>query len=259
MPSLLDDPVFSANAFFPRKDAGPPPRGAIDARLPVANDVTLHARIHPSADASPELAWLVLFHGNGEVVSDYDAFAPHFAEAGARLAVVDYRGYGRSEGTPDLRTTVSDAPKALDAIWPLLAEGAPNLPMVVMGRSLGSMCAAELMRSSPRPVSGFVFESGFTDILAFARRRGATFETLDEADMAILCPLRKLAGSKVPLLVLHGETDSLISANEARAAFAASGAEDKELVLVPGRGHNDVSFHPTYWNKMAAFVARMKR
>jgi len=256
MPSLLDDPVFSANAFFPRKDAGPPPRGAIDTSLRVANDVLLHARIHPAVDATVSL---VLFHGNGEVVSDYDAFAPYFAEAGARLAVVDYRGYGRSEGSPDLRTTVSDAPKALDAIWPLLAEGAPNLPMIVMGRSLGSMCAAELMRSSPRPVSGFIFESGFTDVLAFARRRGATFETLDEADMAILCPLRKLAGSKVPLLVLHGETDSLISANEARAAFTASGAEDKELVLVPGRGHNDVSFHPTYWSKMAAFVARVTR
>ena len=256
MPSLLDDPIFSANAFFPRKDEGPPPRGAIDVSLRVATDVLLHARIHPAPDAKVSI---VLFHGNGEVVSDYDAFAPRFADAGARLAVVDYRGYGRSQGTPELRTTVSDAPKAIDALWPHLSEGAPNRPVVVMGRSLGSMCAAELMRSSPRPVTGFIFESGFTDVLAFARRRGAPFESLDEADMAILCPLRKLSVSKTPLLVLHGEMDSLISANEARAAFGASLATDKELVLVPGRGHNDLSFHPVYWSKLAAFVERMKR
>lgn len=256
MPSLVDDAVFSAKAFFPRKDVGPPPPGAIDVSLRVANDVCLHARIYPAVDAKVSL---VLFHGNGEVVSDYDGFAPSFAGAGARLAVVDYRGYGRSEGSPDLRTTLSDAPKAIDALWPHLMEGSTDRAVIVMGRSLGSMCAAELMRSSPRPIKGFIFESGFTDVLAFARRRGALCETLDEADLAILCPLRKLAASRAPLLVIHGETDSLISAEDARAAFGASGAADKELVLVPGRGHNDVSFHPVYWSQLAAFVDRVSR
>ena len=126
-----------------------------------------------------------------------------------------------------------------------------------MGRSLGSMCAAELMREAPLSIAGFVLESGFTDVLAFARRRGIVLDTMEDDDRALLCPLAKIARSRAPLLVLHGEDDTLIVPDEGRAAFAASTASDKTLVIVPGRGHNDLSFHPVYWGALASFVARV--
>ncbi len=253
MPSLFDDPAFSANVFYPRKDTRPAPPGALDVLIQVESDVRLHARVHPAPE--PRAA-LVLFHGNGEVVSDYDRHAWLFAEAGARLAVIDYRGYGRSEGTPSLRSTVFDARKALDGIAPHLTRDGRPLPILVMGRSLGSLCAAELTRSLPPVAAGFILESGFTDLLAFARRRGVHLEVMTEDDLAVLCPLRKLAASSAPLLVLHGEKDTLIVADEARAAFAASSATDKKLVIVPGLGHNTLSLHPLYWSELAAFVER---
>jgi hypothetical protein len=46
-------------------------------------------------------------------------------------------------------------------------------------------------------------------------------------------------------------------AEEGRAAFEASGAEDKRFVLVPGRGHNTVSHHPLYWEELASFLRRV--
>jgi ADP-ribosylglycohydrolase/alpha-beta hydrolase superfamily lysophospholipase len=252
MPRFLDDPTFSANVFFPRPDDGEPPSGAWDLAIPV-DGARLHARLHPAARP---LAALILFHGNGEVVSDYDGAAPHFARAGARLAVVDYRGYGRSSGDPSLGALLADARPVVDALRPHLAHEGRPLPILIMGRSLGSAAAAELSRSLPRFAAGFVLESGFSDLVAFARRRGVRLDLVAEDDLEALCPKRKLAASSAPLLVLHGAEDTLIPAAEGAANHAAAGTEDKRLVLVPGRGHNDLSFHPLYWEALGAFVGR---
>jgi uncharacterized protein len=112
MISLLDHPVVARTLFFPRPSFAPPPPGARDVMLEVEHGVRLHARIHDAPDA---VAVVVLFHGNGEVVSDYDAAAARFAQAGAALAVIDFRGYGRSGGTPGVRTLV--APSSATRRW----------------------------------------------------------------------------------------------------------------------------------------------
>jgi hypothetical protein len=250
MISLLDHPAVTANLFYPRPDFHPPPRGARDTMVEVAAGVALHARIH---EATGAIANLVLFHGNGEVVSDYDDLAAEFARAGARLAVVDYRGYGLSEGEPSLRALLADARPAFAGVR---AELGPE-PVIVMGRSLGSACAAELARAVPEALAGIVFESGFSDVGGFAERRGLPRAVVSQADLDAIGPLAKLAASPVPLLVLHGERDTLIPAAEGRAAYEAAGTREKELVIVPGRGHNDASFHPLYWQAMRAFVARV--
>lgn len=256
MPRFLDDPAFSTNVFYPRREESPAPRGARDLAISV-DGALLHARVHDVVPACS--AVLLLFHGNGEVVADYDALAPLFARAGARLAVVDYRGYGRSTGAPTLRALLTDAPVVLEAVRAHLAAEGASPPIVVMGRSLGSACAAEIARSGSHGVAGFVIESGFSDLVAFARRRGVALDAVAEDDLEALCPLRKLGSSTAPLLVLHGAEDRLIVPAEGRAVFEASGAHDKRLVMIPGRGHNDLSFHPLYWDELTAFIARAAR
>jgi alpha-beta hydrolase superfamily lysophospholipase len=255
MISLLDHPGIARTIFFPRPHFVSPPPGARDVMIEVDPGVRLHARIHDAPSAS---AVVVLFHGNGEVVSDYDGAAPQFAQVGGTLAVVDFRGYGRSEGVPGLRDLVGDARPTLEGLLPHLAwTDGSSPPIVVMGRSLGSACAAEVARAVPQLLAGLVFESGFSDIAGVARRRGITVESVAEADLAVLCPLRKLAHSRTPLLVLHGDGDTLIAPEEGRAAYEASGAEDKRFVLVPERGHNTISLHPLYWEELAAFLQRV--
>lgn len=254
MTSLLDHPTIARTLFFPRPSFRPPEGGARDLMLDVAPGVRLHARLHDAPDA---VAAIILFHGNGEVVSDYDDAAAQFAAAGARLAIVDYRGYGRSDGAPSIRDLLGDARPAFEAIRAELAISAPALPVVVMGRSLGSACAAELCRAVPEALAGVIFESGFSDVTGIARRRGMSLDTVSADDLDAIGPLHKLAGCRAPFLVLHGEVDTLIEPSEGRAAHEASGAIDKRLVIVPGRGHNDLSYHPLYWEELAAFLARV--
>lgn len=234
--SVFDSPDFNARLFFPRSDQSPTPNGARD----VAVD-GLHVRIYGVAPAGAPL--LLLFHGNGEVVADYDDSAEQFAKAGVQLAVMDYPGYGASEGTPTIRAIIEAAPRVVDALRPTF----------VMGRSLGSACMIEVYGRAPTGVMAYILESGFVDLDAFVRRRGYEPWPLTADERAVFDPIPKLERGNAPLLVLHGERDTLIDPSNADRALAAAGSAIKRLV--PGRGHNDVSLSQIYWRALADHVA----
>ena len=71
--SIFDSREFNERLFFPRPDTTPPPLGATDQLID-----GLHVRVHDAG-----LPTLLLFHGNGEVVADYDDQAVQFAAADA--------------------------------------------------------------------------------------------------------------------------------------------------------------------------------
>lgn len=244
---LLDNADLIGRLFFPSDRHTPPPAGARDHFVSVPG-ADLHLRVHGGAGPA-----LLLFHGNGENVCDWDEAAPTFARRGVRLCVVDYRGYGLSTGTPTMRNVLDDAP-LIHAALTAIIEG----PVVVMGRSLGSAPAWELAAQRP-DLLGVVIDSGFTDVDAFTRRRGIDPNTLPAEERRVLERLPKITASHQPLLLLHGEGDRAIAITEAEAARTASAATDKTLVRLPGKGHNDLWSHPDYGQSLAAFLARVIR
>jgi alpha-beta hydrolase superfamily lysophospholipase len=250
MTSIFDRDEFNRALFYPRPEKSPAPPDATDMFVDVG-DANVHVRMHGMVPGTR--CTLLLFHGNGEVVADYDTGARTFAAAGGALAVADYRGYGASDGQPTLRSVVADA----RAIAVAVAAARPG-PLVVMGRSLGGAAAHELYARPIAAMVGVVLESAFFDLAGLVGRRGLqppkhhTRDDLDTFD-----PATKLALGRLPLLVLHGELDSLIFHDEAERALAAAGSTDKSLVTVPGRGHNDVSAEPTYWAALAKFIDRV--
>jgi alpha-beta hydrolase superfamily lysophospholipase len=242
---MFDHPAFSSSLFFPRRDLRPPPPGAEDRFIRV-DGAELHLRAHPAPEAR---CTLLLFHGNGEVVSDWDSAAPLFAEAGAGLRVVDYRGYGQSTGSPRLRDVLDDVPAVIRA-------AADERPLIVMGRSLGSLCAHRALHQPE--VRGVILESGLGDLRSFVHRRGFTPpDVFSPQDLTAFDPITQLRACHQPLLVLHGERDTLIQPHEAQLAFAAAATEDKELVMVKGRGHNDIGLASVYWKAIARYLARV--
>jgi len=245
MASIFDRDEFNHALFYPRADTTPPPDGAVDHMIEVAPGIRVHVR-HHRRDAP---CTLLLFHGNAEVVADYDEAAERFADAGASLAVADYRGYGASDGDPTLRDAIADA-------RPIAAAFSGKL--VVMGRSLGAAAAHELYADPPPNLLGVILESAFSDLVGLVRRRGLEPpRTWSPRDLATFDPTTKLARGKLPLLVLHGAEDDLVVPAEAKASLAAAGTDDKRLLLIPGHGHNDVSLGPSYWQALASFVQRV--
>lgn len=241
--SLLTREDLVGSLFFPQPVRSPTPRDARDLFVDV-DGARLHVRIH----GEPWQPLVLFFHGNAETVADYDD-AAHELTHRVQFAVTDYRGYGESTGRPTIQRLFDDTLAVFDAVRP----HAPLAP-VVMGRSLGSAAAWHLVEHRGAQLSGVIVDSGFSDLDAFARRRGLAPSALTVGERRVLDPLPKAARCEVPALLLHGEEDSLIPLAEAVRVAKACPADQLTLVTLPGRGHNDVLLDAGWWQALDRFL-----
>ena len=250
----IDHPAVNLAIFFPRPAPGlPAPLGSEDLMIPVGGGVGVGARYHP-ADLS--LPTVLHFHGNGEIVADYDGIAPSFHSVGASLVSVDYRGYGRSTGSPSARSLVEDAPVVLDHVIAFLKERGHTGPLVVMGRSLGSAPAIELASTRGDDVAGLIVESGFAQTPPLLALFGISLESLGLQDMAGMDNEDKMANVRMPVLVLHAEGDVLLPPWNGERIHARAAADKKTLVMIPNADHNSIMAFGgrLYWGAIAEFL-----
>jgi alpha-beta hydrolase superfamily lysophospholipase len=247
-PSIFDSDELNASLFFPRGDDDDAPPDATEIFVDVGGGVAVHVRRHAAPEARCDV---LLFHGNGEIVGDYDGAARLFARCGGALVAADYRGYGKSDGAPTLRAVIDDARTIATAV-----RG--DRPLVVFGRSLGGAAAHELYARPIDGMVGVVLESTYFDPRGLILRRGmrppASFT---DEERRVFMPESKLRAGTLPLLILHGADDTLIVPSEATSAIAAAGSADKRLVLIEDRGHNDIATGDGYWDALADFIGRV--
>jgi len=255
--SSIDSPFVNSFVFFPRPDPGlPPPAGSEDLNVEVEPGVRVAARYHPAA---LDLPTLLYFHGNGEIVADYDPLAPAFVNCGASFVCVDYRGYGRSSGQPSIRTLIEDVHPVLDAVQAYLHHRGHTGPLAVMGRSLGSAPAIELAANRSKDIAGLILESGFartpdllqhlgipTDFVATAQAQGD-----DNAD--------KMTRVHVPVLVLHAEYDNIVPLWHGEQNHNHAASQQKRLVKIPNADHNTIMMFggQTYWGAITDFLKQL--
>jgi alpha-beta hydrolase superfamily lysophospholipase len=234
--SQLDQPHILAFVFYPRPDWSSPPPGAIDHSVPVADGISISCRFYPAGESAPNVLY---FHGNGEVVYDYDGIAPMYNREGVNLFVADYRGYGQSGGSPSFSNTVADAQIIFNYFRDTLKESGYNGPLFIMGRSLGSLSAIELASSRSEEFRGLIIESGFAGAGRLLTFLVPVFESveLDEFDKANMENIRSIT---LPILIIHGEWDEIIPYEQARILHQNVSSQDKKLLTIPNAGHNDI-------------------
>lgn len=252
MESIFDSPQFNQNLFYPRPDYSGPPDGAEEIYIDVESGVKTHVRRHqnPAARFS-----LLFFHGNGEIVADYNDLADAFADLGAEFIVCDYRGYGQSGGSPTLRNSLEDSRR----IYAYLKDNGKLLgQVVVMGRSLGSACAIELC-ASLNDVAGCVIESGYADPVPLVERRGLQIGKTTPEEDKLFNNSHKISRVNCPLLIMHGARDELIVPAEAELNFSKAGSENKFLKILEGVGHNDIMMAPgnIYFSTLRSFFEKV--
>ena len=188
-PSIFDSREFNQNLFFPREDFSSTPAGTEDHFIAVEPGLKVHARRYPAPEAH---LGLLYFHGNGEIVADYNDIAEFYAALGAELTVCDYRGYGQSDGAPSLRTVLADAHIVFDYF-----RGKLKAPTVVMGRSLGSAPAIELCAQHPE-IAALVLESGYADPIPLVERRGLVISHITAEESALFNNSQKITHVTCP-------------------------------------------------------------
>jgi len=237
--SLLDNPFILSLVFYPRVARPHTSRLANvqDGTIPVEGDIVLGYRLYKHQADAP---LVLFFHGNGEVASDYDDIAGYFQRAGASLLVVDYRGYGWSSGTPLLSALLTDVAAVHAALPSILQQaGLENAPLYLMGRSLGSAPAIHLAHLHPDSYRGLIIESGFAQVIPLLLRLGLPAHLLGE----LFDPIgnaEKIKSLQLPLLVIHGERDTIIPIEQGQQLYDLSPATDKHIVRMRAVGHNDL-------------------
>jgi pimeloyl-ACP methyl ester carboxylesterase len=156
------------------------------------------------------------------------------------LLAADYRGYGRSGGSPTVSAMMADCHVILDYARTWLVDNGHNGPMIIMGRSLGSASALELAATHAEKVNGLIIESGFAYAAALLRLLGVNPQRIGFNEKSSFANLDKIRCYAGPTLIIHAEYDHIIPYSDGQALFDASSSAAKQLLKIPGANHNDI-------------------
>lgn len=227
-----------------------------DCFFAAEDGIRLHAWWCRPAHAEGVTADMVLlwFHGNAGNLSHRADLMLRLAKTPAQVFIVDYRGYGRSEGRPSEEGLYRDG----EAAWRYLSEerGVAPARIVLFGDSLGAAVAVDL--ATRVEAAGLIVQSGFSSVPDMA---AAHFPFVPRAlirtKMDSLSKVQKVQG---PKLFIHSPQDEVVPYELGRRLFEAAG-EPKRFLDIPGASHNDmdvVGGH-VYFDGFARFLAQCRQ
>lgn len=178
---------------------------------------------------------LLYFHGNAGNISGRRESIEEFHQLGFDQLVIDYSGYGGSEGEASEQSLYADA----QAAWRYVRDqkNVAAKDVIIFGRSLGGAVAAELAVSldSSERAGALILESTFTSARDMAKRMVPLISPLIYQRYAFNS-LDKIKHYRGPLLIIHSRDDELIPYSMGQRLFAAAN-ESKRFVTING-DHN---------------------
>jgi pimeloyl-ACP methyl ester carboxylesterase len=204
--------------------------------------------VKPAAIRAP---LLVYYGGNAEEVS-WQAHDPSWP-TGWSLAIVNYRGYGASDGVPSERALFADALLVFDTL--IQRPDVDPARVVLVGRSLGSGIATFV--AYERSVAGVILVSPYDSMVAVAGRHYPWLPV----SLLLKHPFDSHSRAPrihAPLMAIVGERDTIIPPTHSRKLFQAW-AGSKSWIGVPEADHNDISAAPTFSRAIATFLNELGR
>lgn len=221
--------------------------GYQDVELVADDNVRLHGWFIPHRNA---IATLVFFHGNAGNISHRLESIAIFHRLELNVLIIDYRGYGQSEGKVTEKGTYMDA----EAAWQYLTStrGVGEQKIIIFGRSLGASIASWL--AAKHQPAALIVESGFTSVPSMARRL-YPFLPVRWLSRFQYNTKNNVSNISCPVLVAHSRGDEIIPYDEGLAIYA-SAAEPKQFLEMSG-GHNDgyIVSGDAYIDGIKSFIA----
>ncbi len=196
-----------------------------EVTLTTEDDVDLVAWELPASSGAP---WLIYFHGNGQNISQYLPLTVKLQKLGINVLSPDYRGYGRSEGTPSEQGLYLDA---LAAYQHVRDKGVAPGNIVLYGFSLGTGVAVDL--AARVEVGAMILEAPYTSIPDVAR---ALYRVVPTSVMRNRFASKdKIKQVTAPILFIHAPNDETVPYSQGRRLFDLAN-EPKRFIDIDG-GH----------------------
>lgn len=249
---LLENRMIFPAPRYPQGFVPPESYGlkAEEVWLTTSDGVRINGWFFPQTGAKRVL---LFFHGNAENIGTGLGRTKVLSTLGLNIFAVDYRGYGKSEGSPDEAGVYRDA----DAAYRYLTgeRGFRPKDVIIHGVSLGGAVAIDL--ASRVECGGLIAESTFTSARDMARH--AFFIPLFAyVPKSQFKSVDKIASVRAPVLVIHGKRDELIPFTMGEQLFRAAPGP-KTFAPMENAGHNDVLFvnAEAYLESLRKFLATL--
>ena len=231
--------------------ADPAQHGIEVVTYPTDDGLTLTSWYVPPKGDKPVF---VLFHGNAENISSWISVPDYFAKLGYGFLLAEYRGYGNNPGKPSEQGFYKDGRAAMT--WLMKDRKIPENNIIIYGMSLGSGTASQ-MASEYKNVKALVLEAPFTSMINEAGDvypwvgpfRHLLFDKFDN--------ISKVPSFRMPVIVLHGSADEVISPAHGKTVFEALTSPVKQYVLLPGGHHNDLRDFGLF-QKIETFISNLQ-
>jgi fermentation-respiration switch protein FrsA (DUF1100 family) len=243
---FLENRLVYHPVAYPVGDWSPAGLSFADAQFSADDGTPLHGWY--IAHEQPRAVVLFL-HGNAGNIAGRAEFLRGVHALRVSVLALDYRGYGRSEGSPTESGVIADARAARK--WLSAKTGAPETGIVLWGESLGCGVAVELAADGARAL---VLESAFTSLPDVAAHHypWMPVRLLMRNRMRAVDKIEQFKG---PLLQSHGDADSVIPYELGRRLFEAAD-DPKEFVTIRGGDHNDPR-SKQFWQAVDRFLDRL--
>jgi hypothetical protein len=250
---LLENRLIFPAPRYPRGFVAPENHGlkAEEVWITASDGVRLNAWFFPNASSSKVL---LIFHGNAENIGTGLGRTKILSSLGLNILALDYRGYGKSEGSPDEAGVYRDAEAGYRYL--IGARGFRPQDIVVHGVSLGGAVAIDL--ASRLECGGLIAESTFTSARAMARH-AFLIPLYASVPKSRFDSIAKISKVRAPVLIIHGTRDEVIPFSMGEQLYSAAGAS-KSFVAIGRAGHNDLLFvgGEAYIASLRAFVSSLK-
>ena len=197
---------------------------------------------------------VLFFHGNAGSIALRLDWLRMFHDLGYATFIVDYRGYGRSGGTPSEKGTYEDA----TAAWAHLTQVRGIAPgdIVIVGESLGGAVATELAsRTTPRAV---ILQSTFTSIPALAGEIYGFLPVrwISRHDYDTRARIQRIS---VPILIAHSPDDEIIPYRHGRELFDRARTPKHFIELSGGHNEGFLFVRPVWVAEVGAWLQRFEQ
>jgi fermentation-respiration switch protein FrsA (DUF1100 family) len=238
--------------YLPLTNIEPPASyGLVDfsrTNLKTSDGTNIETWYHPAKENYPTI---IFFHGNAASLANRAVFFSLLRDAGFGVLALDYRGYGNSEGSPSEEGFYDDARATMDYARKTLSIA--DNKIIIYGESIGSGVAVQM--ATEYKIAALMLQSPFTSMTEAVKYHypwlPVNILLKDRYDS-----LSKIANINMPLLLFHGEKDTLVPFTLGKELFAHA-SEPKQAVYFPEKNHNDLDLQ-TLVSKVIEFTKTYK-
>ncbi|MCS3530490.1 alpha/beta hydrolase [Chryseobacterium sp. JUb7] len=195
--------------------------------FPVDKDTITAIFLKPT-QTKPKVT-VLFFHGAGGNVSTYTFMTQPLVEKGFQVVMVDFRGYGKSTGTPTHQNVAEDGQKFFDFISK--RNDVKNTKILFYGASLGSQVATHLARTNKDKISGLIIDGGMSSFADIAAVFAPDYKSmLEQMLVSVYSAKEDIKYTKgLPTLFIYSKNDKTVPYSQGEVIYA-NASEPKQFL-----------------------------